>query len=136
MPIDGLIYEREMVRAFIQKPRQERLLLLLSNPKRRRDFTDELAHFRWLDEQFAHVIPPTTAHGVLEIVALLRKMGAGSTVWVISEDKSIDAQEMDLLDVMKQILGREIGTILSCVPGKLGFFCGEGMKSERPLVHP
>jgi hypothetical protein len=37
---------------------------------------------------------------------------------------------------MKQILGREIGTILSCVPGKLGFFCGEGMKSERPLVHP
>ena len=136
MSIDGLAHERETVRAFIQKPRQERLLLLLSNPKRRREFTDELAHFKWLDEQFAHVIPPTTAHTAAEIVALLQKNGAGPRVWVISENRSIDAQEMDLEDAVYQIWGGSMGTILSCVPGKLGLFRSEEMKSGRLLTHP
>ncbi len=136
MPIDGSTHERETVRAFIQKPRQERLLLLLSNPKRRREFTDELAHFKWLDEQFAHVIPPTTAHTAAEIVALLRKKGAGPKVWVISENRSIDGREMDLDDGVRQIWGGSMGTILSCVPGKLGVFRGEDMKNKRLLIHP
>jgi hypothetical protein len=136
MRIDGLIHERETVRAFIQKPRQERVLLLLSNPKRRRKFTDELAHFKWLDEQFAHVIPPTMAHTAAEIIALLRKNGAGPTVWVIAENRSIDARELDLDDAVRQIWGGSMGAILSCVPGKLGVFRGEDMKSERLLVHP
>jgi hypothetical protein len=134
MAIDGLLHEQETVRAFIQKPRHERTLLLLSSPKRRHEFTDDLAHFKWLDERFTHSIPPSLAHTAAELVALLRKKGAGPTVWVISEDRSIDAREMNLQDVMKHIWGREIGTILSCVPGKLGFYCDEEMKSERLLI--
>jgi hypothetical protein len=136
MPIDGLIHERETVRAFIQKPRQERVLLLLANPKRRREVIDELAHFKWLDDQFVHLIPPSTAHTAAELVALLRKSGAGSTVWVISEDQSIDAREMQIEEAMGRIRGMCKGTILSCVPGRLAFFRGEAMKSERLLVHP
>ena len=136
MPIEGTIHEREAVRAFIQKPRQERALLLLSNPKRRREFTDDLAHFKWLDEQFAHVIPPTMAHTAAEIVALLRKKGAGPTVWAISEDDSLDAREMDLDDAVRRIWGGSMGSILSCVPGKLGLFRSEEMKRERLLIHP
>jgi hypothetical protein len=134
MAIDGLLHEQETVQAFIQKPRQERALFLLSQNSRRRDFTDQLAHFKWLDERFMHPIPSSTAHTAAELVALLRKKGAGPTVWVVSEDRSIDAREMSLQDVMKHIWGREIGTISSCVPGKLGFFCDEEMKSERLLI--
>jgi hypothetical protein len=92
VPIDGLIHERETVRAFIQRPRQERALFLLSNPKRRREFTDQLSHFKWLDEELVRTLPPKTGHSVAEVVALLRKMGAGSSVWVIAENRSIDAR--------------------------------------------
>jgi hypothetical protein len=108
----------------------------LGHPKHRRKFTDELAHFKWLDDRFAHPIPPSIAHTSAELVQLLRKKGAGQTVWVISDDKVIDAKEMLLVDAMTHIWGKEIGTILSCVPGKLAFFAGEEMKSERLLEHP
>jgi hypothetical protein len=55
-------------------------------------------------------------------------------VWVISDDAAIDAREMPIDNAMKHIWGSEIGVILSCVPGKLAFFSGEEMKSERLLV--
>lgn len=132
----GLSHEQEVVRAFILKDRRERCTYLLGHPKHRRKFTEELPHFKWLDERFAHPIPPSTAHTAAELVSLLRRKGAGPTVWVISDDRAIDAQEMPLDTAMSHIWGRQIGTILSCVPGKLAFFAGEEMKSERLLLRP
>jgi hypothetical protein len=136
MALDQLLHEQETVRAFIMKDRRERCAYLLGHPKHRRKFTDELAHFKWLDDRFSHPIPPSTAHTPAELVQLLRRKGAGQTVWVISDDCVIDAKEMLLDDAMTHIWGREIGTILSCIPGKLAFFAGEEMKSERLLEHP
>jgi hypothetical protein len=115
-------HEEATIRAFIQKNRQERCLALLANPKRRRAFTGELAHFKWLDERFAIPIPSSTAHTVKEIAALLRRKGAGGTVWAISEDRDIDGKELELEATLSHIWGRGIGTILSCLPGKLGYF--------------
>ncbi len=83
---DQAAEEEAVIRAFIQKPRQERCLHLLTHPKRRKVFTSELAHFEWLDERYASIIPSSTAHTVEEIAALLRRKGAGPTVRVISED--------------------------------------------------
>lgn len=136
MPLDQLLHEQEAVRAFILKDRRERCAYLLGNPQHRRKFTNELAHFKWLDDRFVRPIPPSTAHTSAELVQLLRRKGAAQTVWVISDDRAIDAKEMLLDDVMTHIWGREIGTILSCVPGKLAFFAREEMKSERLLEHP
>jgi len=116
------LHEEAAVRAFIQKPLQERALFLLSHKARRRDYTHELAHFKWLDERFAHKIPPTVAHTFKEKIALLHSKGAGLTVWSISEDPEIDGKELDLKVAMEHIYGREIGTLLSCIPGKLGYF--------------
>jgi hypothetical protein len=115
-------HEEATIRAFIQKNRQERCLYLLANPKRRREFTVELSHFKWLDERFAIPIPARTAHTVKEIASLLRSKGAGGTVWAISEDRNIDGKELEIEKALNHIWGREIGTILSCVPGKLGYF--------------
>jgi hypothetical protein len=136
MAIDGLIHEQKTVQAFIQKPRQERSLFLLSNPKRRREFTNQLAHFKWLDREFVRTIPPAAGHSVAETVALLRTMGAGSSVWVIAENRSIDARELDLEFALGETWGSCHAAILSCIPGKLAYFRGEEMKSERLLVHP
>jgi hypothetical protein len=73
------------------------------------------------------------AHTAPELVALLRSKGAGPTVWVISEYSAIDGREMPLVEAMEQTWGRCMGTILSCVPGKLAFFRGEEMRTERLL---
>jgi hypothetical protein len=132
----GILHEQATVKAFIQKERQDRCMFLLSHPSRRRDFTNQLAHFKWLDARFVRSIPPATAHTADEIVALLRRKGAGSRAWVISEWSELDAQEFDLEDVIPRIWGGEMGTIVSCIPGKLGLFRGEDMKSERLLDHP
>jgi len=129
----GQTHELAVIRSFIAKDRQERCGYLLSHPERRRKFTDALAHFKWLDDRFAKPIPPAVAHGAGEIVALLKSKGAGTTVWVISESHALDGREMSLVDAMDRTWGSFTGTILSCIPGKLAFFHGEEMRSERLL---
>jgi hypothetical protein len=130
------LHEQEFVRAFILKERRERCAFLLADPVRRQKFRDGLAHFKWLDERFAHPISPKTAHTATELVALLRQRGAGRTVWVISESTPIDGREMNLEAAMDATWGESRGTILSCIPGKLAFFKDEDMHSERLLLHP
>lgn len=125
--------EEQTIRAFVQKSKQDRCCLLLANPKRRKDLTKELAHFKWLDERFARPIPSSLAHSPEEIASLLRKRGAGRTVWAISEDSAIDGTELILEEAITRVLGRDMGTILSCIPGKLAFFQGEEMHSKRLL---
>jgi hypothetical protein len=43
----------------------------------------------------------------------------------MSEDAEIDGRELDLRAALEHVNGREIGTILSCVPGKLAYFESE-----------
>ena len=130
-------HEQGAIRAFVQRNRQERFLGFLANPKNRKKFTESLAHFRWFDQRFATPIPwkvdpnpkltPWEKHlsGIKNICRLLKSRGAGPTCWVISEDPEIDGRELDLRAALEHVNGRQIGTILSCVPGKLAYFEGE-----------
>lgn len=115
-------HEESFVRAFIEKNKQDRCLSFLCSAKHRRKFTVELSHFKWLDGRFAHPIAPATAHTVKEICRLLRSKGAGKTVWIISEDSSLDGQELGIEEALSTIWGRGIGSVLSCIPGKLAYF--------------
>jgi len=63
--------------------------------------------------------------GIENIYQLLKSKGAGLTCLAISEDSEIDGQELDLRAALEHVNGRQIGTILSCVPGKLAYFEGE-----------
>jgi hypothetical protein len=136
MAIDGQIYEQAVVRAFIRKDKEERSLFLLSHPERRRKFTEGLAHFKWLDMKFAHIIPASTAHTATELISLLRQKGAGKTVWIISEYRAINGREMDLEEAMEQTSGRSMGTILCCIPGRLAFFRTEEIRGKYLLERP
>jgi len=49
----------------------------------------------------------------------------------MSEDSEIDGRELDLREALEHVSGRQIGTILSCVPGKLAYFESE---DERLLL--
>jgi len=130
-------HEAAVIRAFVQRDKQERFLGFLANPKNRRKFTESLPHFRWFDQRFAASLQwkvdqdPKLTHwekhvsGIENIVRSLKSKGAGLTCWAMSEDSEIDGRELDLREALEHVSGRQIGTILSCVPGKLAYFEGE-----------
>ena len=128
-------HEAAVIRAFVQHDKQERFLGFLANPRKRKKFTESLSHFHWFDARYATPIPwkvdPTLKlwerhiQGIENIQRLLKSKGAGLTCWVLSEDSEIDGREMDLSAALKHVSGREIGTILSCIPGKLAYFESE-----------
>jgi hypothetical protein len=71
-------HEEALIRAFILPQRQSRYLELLLNPKRRKDVTRTLAHFKHLDMRLVTGIP-STRHLAPGIISLLRSRGAGDT---------------------------------------------------------
>jgi len=114
-------HEEATIRAFIRHNRQERCLRFLSDPKRRKRFTAELAHFRELDAKYALRIPPNQQNPA-SVLKLLVSMGAVSKGWIISENSDLDGQEMELDAALKETIGRGMGTIISCIPGRLAYF--------------
>jgi len=122
-----LEHEQALVRAFIIPKRQERYLELLAKPKRRYDATCEFAHFKHLDMRFAVPIPPSqqSSSGISRI---LRSKGAGDFCHVVSEYSGIDGKEMSLEEALEEIVGRSMGTFLSCIEGRLAYFEDEDQR--------
>jgi hypothetical protein len=114
-------HEEALILAFTLPQRQSRYLELLANPKRRRDVTRELAHFKHLDMRFVVPIPPSQ-RGHDGILRLLKDKGARDTCYAVSEDDELDGKELLLSESLKRIVGYEMGTFLSCLPGRLAYF--------------
>ena len=97
---------------------------LLSKPKRRKDVLDTLAHFSDLDPRYQVPIPSSqqSAHA---IEGLLRKRGAPAECYLISEAGALDGRLLPLTEALSLIVGHGMGTLMSCVPGRLGYFEGE-----------
>jgi hypothetical protein len=75
-------------------------------------------------------IPPAS-HDPKAIGHLLRQHGAPAECHVISTDGELDGRELPLDAVLGQIVGVGGGSLLSCIPGRLGYFEGE---SERYIL--
>lgn len=122
-------HEESVVKAFVVPRKRDRMLSLLANPKRRRTALNALYHFRDLDDRFVLPLPPRhhTPEGIADA---LRSYGAPDRCWVISTDGSLDAREMLLDEALAAIVGYGEGNLISCVPGKLAFFEGEGPKDR------
>ncbi len=120
------LHEQAFVESFVQRPRRERALLSLANPKKRRKFVDEFAH------RGTYVLAPECLRGIQpneqhpdSIYAILRSLGASDSCYIISESSSLDGKEMELLPALKKVVGYGMGTVISCLPGRLGYFEGE-----------
>jgi hypothetical protein len=124
--------EEAMIRAFVVSTRQDRIVELLSNPKRRSTITSSLAHFRNLDPRSV-VAVVGSRHDPRSLASELRSRGATDTCWVISENREIDARRLPLLEALERIVGYGMGSLVSCVPGVLGYFEGEG-PSDRCIL--
>jgi hypothetical protein len=125
-------HEAAFIRAFIIAAKQERFVELLAKPKRRRDVLGTLYHFTDLDQRFIRRIHAAedSAEG---IEALLRSKGAPELCYAISTDPALDGRTVTLRAALTQIRGLGHGTLLSCVPGSLGYFEGEEIHDRYVL---
>lgn len=117
----GMNHEEELIKAFFQPTKRERYLEMVTKPKKRRKFLLELAHFKALDPRFCFAVPKGV-HGPEEIAAFLSQKGAPRSCRVTSEAKELDSKEMLLVYALKRVVGYQMGTFLSCLPGTLAYF--------------
>jgi hypothetical protein len=114
-------HERGIILSFIIPVRQDRYLEMLAKPKRRKDITESLAHFKHLDMRHAVQILPRQQHAA-DIFQLLRLKGAPETCYALSEDSELDGKEIPLSEALKEVVGCGMGTFLSCLAGRLAYF--------------
>lgn len=119
--------------AFLAEPTKRRIETLLQlGAKRRRDVWELLHHSVRLDPRFAqHLTSGDTFPGPVE--AMLRKRGAPATCYVLAANSDLDGREMPLGEALEAIIGMGDGAFVSCIPGRLGFYEYEDMKSSYLL---
>ncbi|HUG80155.1 MAG TPA: hypothetical protein VML01_00720, partial [Bryobacterales bacterium] len=67
------------------------------------------------------------------VEALLRTRGAPATCYVLAAGSDLDGREMPLREALDAIIGMGNGAFVSCIPGRLGFYEYESMKSSYLL---
>ena len=116
-------HEEATIRAFVAPPRRTRWLESLASPKRRRRFLDRLNHCRDIDERYATPLPSNA-----DVVAILRASGAPGTCYILSDTENLDGRELPLAEAVVEAESGGWGTLISCIPGQLGYYydeCGE-----------
>jgi hypothetical protein len=118
---------------FLAEPSKRRMETLLElGEKRRRDVRELLHHSVRLDPRFSqHLTGSEAFSGRVEDI--LRNRGAPSTCYVLSANSDLDGQELPLGDALDAIIGMGDGAFVSCIPGRLGFYEYEDMKSSYLL---
>jgi hypothetical protein len=117
--------ERAFVESFIQPQKRERWRELLQTTKGRRKLRASLAHCADFDPATIITLKSDQQHAS-SVFDLLTGWGAPTLCYLISENSEWDAREMDLKSALKQVIGYGCGTIISCQPGVLAYFEGEG----------
>jgi hypothetical protein len=112
--------EHSLIAAFVKRSKRDRYREILSNPRLRHKFTDKLAHFADFDPKYRLPIPRNKLF-VDNIARELQKRHSPNIVFAISEDPALDQKEIRLVEALKEIVGSGMGTVLSCIPGRLAF---------------
>ena len=118
-------HEEAFINAFVIPTKRSRFLGFLRNARNRKKFLAELTTTKYLDLRFAFEL-----RGALEslrdrVEAQLKERGAPETCFLISEYPEFDGQKMLLAEALDRIVGSDVGTFVSCIPGRLGYFESE-----------
>ena len=115
-------YHEEMfARNFIKTDKKERYLALLQSAKGRSKLAFGLNHCSDIDMRYASLVP-TEYQSEAGIYELLKKKGASDKCHVMSSNPMIDGEDIPLIEALKSTIGRGMGTFISCIPGRLGYF--------------
>lgn len=112
--------ELSLLAAFVKRKKRERYREMLSNPRLRHKFTRQLGHFADFDPKYRLPLPSNKLF-VDNIAFELQKRHSPSVVFVISENPALDQKELPLLDALNETVGRGMGAVVSCIPGRLAF---------------
>ena len=112
--------EQSLIGAFVKRSKRDRYREILSSPRQRYKFTSQLAHFTDFDPKY-RVLIPGGKRLVDNIARELRKRHSPSIIFAISEDPALDQKELPLLEALRMTVNRGLGTVLSCIPGRLAF---------------
>ncbi len=125
--------EQSLIAAFVKGSKRDRYREVLSDPRLRHKFTSRLAHFKDFDTKYRSPIPGNKLF-VEKTAIELQKRHSPNIIFVISEDSALDQKELPLLEALRRIIGRGMGTVLSCIPGRLAFVETEDERFilERP----
>jgi len=114
------VHERSLIAAFVKRSKKDRYRDFVANPRSRHKFTHQLAHFKDFDPRYR--LPfPSNKLSVDNIARELKKRRSPDVVFTISEDPRLDQKELPLLVALREIVGCGMGTVLSCIPGRLAF---------------
>ncbi|HEY1678827.1 MAG TPA: hypothetical protein VGG04_14020 [Candidatus Sulfotelmatobacter sp.] len=127
------MHEQALIAAFVKRNKRDRYREILSNPRLRRKFTGALAHFADFDPRFRLPFPSNKLF-INNIAIELQKRHSPGIVFVVAEDPAFDQRELPLLEALTQIVGRGMGAIVSCIPGRFAFVETEDERFilERP----
>jgi hypothetical protein len=115
-----VLHENSLIAAFVKRNKRERYREIVSDSRLRHKFTGQLAHFKDFDPQYRLPIPSNKLF-VENIAKELDRRHSPKIVFAISEDPALDQKQVPLVRTLEQIVGRGMGTILSCIPGRLAF---------------
>ena len=113
-------HEQSLIAAFVKRSKRERYREILSSPRLRHKFTSQLAHFKDFDSRYRLSIPNRKLT-ISDIILELQRRQSPGVCFAISEDPAIDQKEFPLLAALRLTVGRGLGTVLSCIPGRLAF---------------
>jgi hypothetical protein len=116
--------EETSIRAFAAPDRMDRYLTLLRSSRGRAKLRSTLAHSFELDVRYATRVPSADATP-LAVEQLLRSLGAPDTCHCLSESTELDGRDLPLAQALTAVIGHGMGTLISCIPGVLGYFEGE-----------
>ena len=115
--------EKSLAEAFILPQRRGRYLSLLERRGGRDKWRRQLAHFSHWDPRFLRPIETGNAAAIWK---RLQDAGAPQTCYVFSEWDELDAKEMNTGEAVAACVGYGMGTVISCIPGRLAFYEAEG----------
>jgi hypothetical protein len=114
------MHNEALIASFVKRSKRDRYREILSNPRLRHKFTDQLAHFKDFDPKYQLPLPSNKLSAD-NIARELQRRHSPNVVFAISEDQALNQKELLLIDALKEVVGRGMGTVLSCIPGHLAF---------------
>lgn len=119
------------VKTFFEKGRSERFAEMGDKEKPRAKWTDKLNHAPGLKPEHASWLPSNA-----DIVTQLKQKGAPETCSIISNSSRLDGKSMPLEEAVEEVKRDGWGSVLICIPGKLGYYYGESGERRALLTRP
>ncbi|KQV78574.1 hypothetical protein ASD15_22490 [Massilia sp. Root351] len=112
---------RDIIDRFVQPEHAERFLYLLEKPKRRSQLYEELLHdASSLRRDKRQALEPPQSDPD-QLLALLRKKGAGQTCFIFSRRHALDGQQVDFRTALASVAGQMSEAILYCPKAHVAF---------------